>query len=101
MSGWVIVAVVAIVVGGIVVGSIVRLINGHNDRDLGVVRDEDGNPVAHGADDTACNSEMQREIETLRERIKVLERIATEDNSLDASERRRIAQEIDDLRGKE
>ncbi len=92
MSGWAIVVIVAIVVGGAV-----RLINGRNDRDMGVVRDEDGNPVCSSYDD----SNMQREIETLRERIKVLERIATDDNSLDAVERRRIAQEIDDLRGKE
>ncbi len=92
MSGWAIVVIVAIVVGGAV-----RLINGRHDRDMGVVRDEDGNPVSLSYDDTA----MQRELEALRERIKVLERIATEDNSLDAAERRRIAQEIDELRGKE
>lgn len=92
MSGWAIVVIVAIVVGGAV-----RLINGRHDRDMGVIRDEDGNPVSSSYDDTA----MQREIETLRERIKVLERIATDDNSLDAVERRRITQEIDELRGKE
>ena len=45
-------------------------------------------PSAHGA-------EMQREIEELRERVKVLERIATEDRGA-----RAIADEIESLRGK-
>jgi len=38
------------------------------------------------------------ELEELRERIKVLERIATEGNTLDAAETRRIASEIEKLR---
>lgn len=42
-----------------------------------------------------------REIEDLRERIKVLERIATDGNSLDASETRRIANEIEALRDRQ
>jgi hypothetical protein len=40
----------------------------------------------------------KREVEELRERIKVLERIATDGNSLDASETKRIAAEIEALR---
>ncbi len=38
---------------------------------------------------------------TLRERIKVLERIATDGNSLDASETRRISREIEALRDRQ
>ncbi|WP_427963571.1 hypothetical protein [Altererythrobacter sp.] len=44
--------------------------------------------------------ELENEVESLRERIQVLERIATDGNSLDASETRRIAAEIEALRDK-
>jgi len=50
------------------------------------------------ADDRASSlreSELEREIEQLRERVKVLERIATEDRSA-----RAIADEIESLRDK-
>ncbi|MBX7495229.1 hypothetical protein K3172_05105 [Qipengyuania sp. 6B39] len=43
----------------------------------------------------------RHEINDLRERIKVLERIATDGNSLDAQETKRIAAEIDALRDKQ
>ena len=43
----------------------------------------------------------QREIEELRERIKVLERIATDGNSLDARDTKRISAEIEALRDKQ
>lgn len=42
--------------------------------------------------------EVQRELEELRERVKVLERIATDSNTLGHSDTRRIAAEIDALR---
>lgn len=45
--------------------------------------------------------EDRREIEELRERIKVLERIATEGEAPDAREARRIAAEIEALREKQ
>ncbi|MEO1968455.1 MAG: hypothetical protein ABGW87_07055 [Sphingomonadaceae bacterium] len=44
---------------------------------------------------------LEREIEDLRERIKVLERIATDGNSLDARETQRISEEIEALRHKQ
>lgn len=44
------------------------------------------------------DSELQREVETLRERIKVLERIATEANSLEHRQSKSIAAEIESLR---
>ena len=40
----------------------------------------------------------EREVDDLRERIKVLERITTEGHSAEASETRRIAAEIEALR---
>ena len=92
MSGWMIVAIVAIVMSGIV-----RIYKMRHDERRGIVRDEDDNPVNLTRDDPAA----QREIADLRERIKVLERIATDGNSLDASETRRIAHEIEALRGRQ
>ena len=49
----------------------------------------------------ARDASLEREIEDLRERIKVLERIATDGNSLDARETRRISEEIEALRKKQ
>ena len=88
MSSWAIVAVVAIVVWGIVQMAKAR---------SGIVSDEHGNEslARHGDPDT------DREIEALRERIKVLERIATDGNSLDSTETKRIAAEIEALRDKQ
>lgn len=43
--------------------------------------------------------ELQREVTELRERIKVLERIATDTNSSEAREARAIAEQIERLRG--
>ena len=50
---------------------------------------------AVGESDRAAQTQ---ELQELRDRIKVLERIATDGNSLDASETRRIAREIESLR---
>ena len=91
MSGWAIVAVVAIVVWGMVQMFRSRP---HN---------RSGN-VTDGRDDeigTARHGETDREIEDLRERIKVLERIATDGNSLDAQETKRISAEIEALRDRQ
>jgi hypothetical protein len=93
MSGWAIVAIVAIVIWGGV-----QVFTRRHDRELGVTRDEDGNPVfPPQAEDPAA----KREIENLRERVKVLERIATDGNSLDTQDTKRIAAEIDALRDKQ
>lgn len=92
MSGWMFVAIVAIVMSGIV-----RIYKMRHDERRGIVRDEDDNPVQLPRDDPAA----QREIEELRERIKVLERIATDGNSLDATETRRISREIEALRDRQ
>jgi len=54
-----------------------------------------------GSESITHNREAQREIEDLRERIKVLERIATEGNTLDARETQRISAEIEALRDKQ
>lgn len=92
MSGWAIVAIVAIVVWGIVQMSKAR---------AGIITDEDGNETYIGGEKSQSQAEMdetRREIERLRERLQVLERIATDNNSTDARERARIAAEIEALR---
>ena len=93
MSGWMIVAVVAIVMSGIV-----RIYKMKHDERRGIVRDEDDNPVRLPSQDDPA---ARREIEDLRERIKVLERIATDGNSVDARETQRISREIEALRDRQ
>ena len=73
MSSWAIVAVVAIAVWGIVQAIKAR---------HGITTDKDGNQHRIVEED----QETRKEIEALRERIQVLERIATDGNSLDATE---------------
>ena len=92
MSSWAIVAIVAIVIWGIVATAKAR---------AGIVTDEDGNETYVPREDVASKieaEEARREIEQLRERIQVLERIATDNNTMDSRERARIAAEIEALR---
>ncbi len=91
MSFWT-AAVIIVMIWGIV-----QVYTRRHDGALGVTRDEDGNPVFAPREDAAS----RREIEELRERIKVLERIATDSNTLSATETRRISQEIDALRDRQ
>ncbi|MFA9201513.1 MAG: hypothetical protein ACEQR8_10085 [Cypionkella sp.] len=60
----------------------------------GIVTDSEGNESAPQRSDPA----IEREVEQLRERIKVLERIATDGNTAQALETRRVADEIEALR---
>lgn len=89
---WTVIAIVAIVIWGVV--SIVKA-------RAGIISDEDGNETYVGREDTGSRAELEetkREIEQLRERLHVLERIATDANNPDARERARIAAEIESLR---
>lgn len=93
MSSWAIVALVAIVIWGIVETVRAR---------AGIITDEDGNQKfvpRHEPGNSAELEAAQRELADLRERVKVLERIATDANTGDARERARIAAEIEALRG--
>lgn len=95
MTSWAIVAAIAIVVWGIVQAAKAK---------AGIISDEDGNETFVGAPDAPSKAEadaMRAEIEQLRERLQVLERIATDNNSMDARERARISAEIEALRGTE
>lgn len=69
-----------------------------HDRELGVTRDEDGNPV-FPPQSARVNEEHSTEIAALKDRIATLERIATDNNSTDARQSARIASQIEALRG--
>lgn len=93
MSGFWIVALVAVIVWGIVQLAKAK---------AGIISDEDGNETFIGTPDGASKAEteeMRNEMKQLRERLHVLERIATDNNTMDARERARIAAEIEALRG--
>lgn len=98
MSGWAFVAVIAIVVWGIVQLAKAR---------AGITTDAAGNETRQVPPDASPETralaeaeaeETRREIEQLRERLQVLERIATDSNTSDARERARISAEIEALR---
>ena len=63
----------------------------------GIIEDKQGNQQWVARDDQNAS----RELEELRERIQVLERIANDDNSIDARETQRISREIERLREKQ
>ena len=88
MSSWAIVALVAIAVWGFVEMMKAK---------YGITTDMWGNE----SKSVERDPDAQREIEDLRERIKVLERIATDGNSLDTRETKRISAEIEALREKQ
>ena len=81
----------------ILIWGAVQIYTRRNDGELGVTRDEDGNPVFPPSD----RAETRREIQELRERIKVLERIATDSNSLSSQQTRQIAADIEALRDRQ
>lgn len=92
MSSWAIVALVAIVIWGIVESIRAR---------AGIITDEDGNQKIAPREDTGSKLELEaarRELADLKERVKVLERIATDGNTSAAREQARIAAEIEALR---
>lgn len=85
----------------VAIWGLVQIYSRRHDRELGVARDEDGNPIfapRADAQTMAALEEARDEITNLRERVKVLERIATDANTGDARERARIAAEIEALR---
>ena len=92
MSSWAIVALVAILIWGVVQIARSR---------AGITQDQHGNETIGRRDDGRSAAELEaarRELADLRERIKVLERIATDGNSSEAHEQARISAEIEALR---
>lgn len=92
ISGWPLVAIIAILVWGYIQTARAR---------AGIVRDKYGNQSLAPREEKGDRAELEaarRELEDLRERVRVLERIATDGNSSDAREQARIAAEIEALR---
>lgn len=90
MSGWVIIAVVAILVWGVIRMSKIR---------QGIVTDERGNETFRDASaDREALLEAERERDELRERVQVLERIVTDANMPAAQKTKQIEAEIENLR---
>lgn len=83
MSGWVIVAIVAIVMG-----SLTSIYRARRDERMGITRDHRGEPIEQLRQE---RDDARSELEDLRERVKVLERIAVDPA-------RRTAEEIEKLR---
>lgn len=95
MSFWT-AAVIIVAIWGFV-----QIYSRRHDRELGVTRDEDGNPVFARREEPRSSADLEvarRELHDLRERIKVLERIATDANTGEARELARITAEIEALR---
>ncbi len=90
---------IAIMVIGIVaISAISRVMRAKYNAEHGIVTDRKGRPVQTLIKPQPKDTELQREVETLRDRIKVLERIATDANTIGARETRAIAAEIEALR---
>ena len=80
----------------VLIVSIGRLMRSRYQASHGIIEDHKGRQqMIARPEDEATKAEMQRELDTLRERVKVLERIATDDR-----QGRNLAQEIESLREK-
>lgn len=93
MTSWAIVALVAVVIWGVVESIRAK---------AGIATDEYGNQTIAPREDGRSAAELEaarRELAELKERVKVLERIATDAHSGEAREQARITAEIEALRG--
>jgi uncharacterized protein YlxW (UPF0749 family) len=96
MNMWVAIMVISIVA----ISAVSRVLRAKYNAEHGIITDRKGRPVQSLLQTQPQDSELQREVETLRDRIKVLERIATDSNTSSARETRAIAAEIEALRDK-
>lgn len=85
MSFWTAIVVLALI------WAAASVLRGRQHERLGYATDEDGNPVI--GRDRHREAELERELAELRERVRVLERIATDDR-----QGRRLSAEIERLR---
>lgn len=91
MNNWTVIMILGIVA----ITSIARVLRAKYQSQHGIIEDGKGQIQMLARPD---DSELQREVLELRERIKVLERIATDANSLEQRQTRSIAAEIESLR---
>ncbi len=85
----------------VAIGAIASVLRARYNAQAGITEDFLGNQSISRSDDAqreARESAAQAEIAQLKERLAVLERIATDANSADARESNRIASEIEALR---
>jgi len=80
----------------VMIGAIASVLKARYNAQHGITEDMMGNQTLNVREET--DQAAQAEIAELKERIKVLERIATDNNSTDARERARITAEIEALR---
>lgn len=93
MSFWTAVVVI------VAIGCITELLKTRYRARHGIIEDRHGNESFRGP--AAPDPALEREVTELRERIKVLERIATDANTTSALESRRVSEEIEALRSRE
>lgn len=96
MSFWAAMVLITAIVS--VAGVIGSIANARIRERQGLRMDWMGNEVPNQPQDDGAKAMLQREVEELRERIKVLERITTDANSLESRGSRAIAEEIESLR---
>ncbi len=80
----------------VLISAMAKLIRSRHRVEHGVIRDRYG---AESPSVSYKEQALQREVEDLRERIKVLERITTDANSTNERHSKAIADEIESLRG--
>lgn len=86
----------------VAIGAVTEVLRSRYNARAGITEDMLGNQTLGQAQDPereAREQAAQSEIAELKERIAVLERIATDHNSAEAREARRITSEIEALRG--
>jgi hypothetical protein len=96
MSFWTAIVII------VLIASVASIMRSRNNASNGITEDYLGNQSYSRTDDPereAREREMGEEIAQLKERIAVLERIATDTNSNTARERARLTAEIEALRG--
>lgn len=86
MSFW---TAIVIIAGMMIIGAVIK---SRYNAQLGYATDESGTPIGNPQRQAA----LEREVEELRERVQVLERIATEDRDT-----KRLSAEIESLRENE
>lgn len=85
----------------VAIGAVASVLRSRYNAQAGITEDYLGNQTLTRGDDPERDAREQAaetEIKELKERIAVLERIATDNNSADARESERIASEIEALR---
>ena len=86
----------------VAIGALASVLRARFNSQAGITEDMMGNQtINHRSERPETNEEAKREIQTLKERIAVLERIAYDKNSTTAQERARISAEIDALQEKQ